>query len=124
MKPNTVFAILLGQEGVGKTEVFNKFADKLTQTDCEFCRPASVGKIQCRECDLHIIDPLHSSLPCALTWKPLNAIIVLIEFHPRVGSTMIDSFWKTCNMLKPDCLGMVFVLVTKMDRFLIWREMV
>jgi hypothetical protein len=117
MKPNSAFAIFLGKEGVGKTAIFNKIADAVLSTDGSFCCSASIGVSHSWECDLQIIDPVRSSLPCALTWMPLNGLFVLVEFHPRIGSTMIDSFWETFSVLKYDCLDMVTVLVTKMDLF-------
>jgi hypothetical protein len=115
MKPNSAFAIFIGKEGVGKTAIFNKVTDTLNYGP--FCCPASVGVSHSWECDLQIIDPVRSLLPWALTGRPLNGIFVLVEFHPRIGSTMIDSFWETFSVLKYDCLDMVTVLVTKMDLF-------
>lgn len=117
MKPNSAFAIFLGKEGVGKTAIFNKITDTKLFTEGSFFCPASVGVSHSWECDLQIIDPVRSLLPWALTGRPLNGIFVLVEFHPRIGSTMIDSFWETFSVLKYDCLDMVTVLVTKMDLF-------
>ena len=117
MKPDPAFAIFLGKEAVGKTAIFNKITDAILSTDGSFCCPSSVGVSHSWECDLQIIDPVRSSMPCALTWRPLNGIFVLVEFHPRIGSTMIDAFWEAFSVLKYDCLDMVTVLITKMDRF-------
>jgi len=78
----------------------------------------------CNECDVQIIDPpgpsslghgysLHYGLTSAS--GPLNSIFILIEFHPRIVSKMVDDFWDTFHMLKYEHLAMVTVLITKMD---------
>ena len=87
-----VYTILIGREGCGKTSVFKEIIDASTQRELQHCCPCKAGISHLKDCDLHIIDSMSSgcSLHHGLTFGQLNGVVVLIEYHPRYGSTMID----------------------------------
>lgn len=118
--PKRVSAVLIGKYGVGKTSLFNKLADETVDSDSCSCQGLRAGVYHNEVCDIKLID-VPGGEPCAshngLTCGPLNGIFVLIEYHPRIGSTLVDAFWDTFQVLKYEHLDMVTVVVTKMDRF-------
>lgn len=86
------FTIFLGKEGCGKTAIFNKLTDASSRYALHHCCPCNVGVLHNSYCDLQIIDYVSRacSLFRCLTHEPLNCIFVLIEFHPRIGSTLVE----------------------------------
>ena len=86
------FTIFLGKEGCGKTAIFNKLTDASSRYDLHHCCPCNVGVLYNSHCNLQIIDSVSRvcSLHRCLTRGPLKCIFVLIEFHPRIGSTLVE----------------------------------
>lgn len=92
MTESKAFAILIGKEGCGKTTLFSKITNSSSCEDLLHCCPCKSGQSYNGHHGLHIIDPNSNrcSLLHGLTCGKLNCIFVLVEFHPRIGSIMID----------------------------------
>jgi len=125
-KSKQVFAIFLGKEACGKTRLLKRISDEFDiNYASSHCCPIEIGVSHNDEYNLHIIDTPGSTslgqecaLHCALTFRPLNGIFIVIEYHPRIGSRMVDEFWETFqSRLKYEHLDMVTVLVTKLGEF-------
>lgn len=117
--------------GVGKTTIFNKICDASRSTDLgsySTTRTYAKHKIFYQGNELVIFDGpgckskrdtyQHSYvMRHGLTYEPLNAIFIFVEYNTRIGSNMTDDFWEVAKMLKPEYLQMVVLMVTKMDHF-------
>lgn len=126
--PRRVFGIFIGKDGVGKSTIFNNITNITNENDSSrrcSCTMPSIGVItHHNKHEMQIMDTPGSTSPgygCllhhGLTCEPLNCIFVLIEYHPRIGSTMVESFWETFSRLKYESLDMVVIIVTKLDHF-------
>jgi hypothetical protein len=98
--------ILIGREGCGKTTIFNRITKASTHEDLPHCCPCETGVTHSLGCCLHVIDPQSNgcSLHHGLTCGELNGIFILIEFHPRIGSALID-----CKYYCSLCLTLTLV---------------
>ena len=64
---------------------------------------------------MRLVDPSSPINQSSITCEPYNAILIAVEFHPRVASRMVDDFWKAVEKLKYEYLSSVVFLITKLD---------
>ena len=112
---NTVTILLLGKEGSGKSTYYKKITDKSTETVCSSCLCARASSRIHHK--MRLVDPSSPINQSSITCEPYNAILIAVEFHPRVASRMVDDFWKAVEKLKYEYLSSAVLLITKLDWF-------